>query len=113
MDIKRIGGGIEYRQSLTTPVFPNDRDTYGRAVQSGRIGSNQPAQTTSRIQEPGMVFTSAIFSQNERRLANENALAFLRYLGDLEAAGGIRDYAGLISKDNYAGGFSGVIDILI
>lgn len=113
MDIKRIGGGIESSQSLISLILPGDKDYHSRTVQSSRVGNQQPAQTVSRVQNPGWVFTSPILTINERRQANENALDFLRYLGDMETSGSIRIFAGSSNQDSYAGGHSGVIDILV
>jgi hypothetical protein len=100
MDIKRISGGIEYSQNLTSLVLPGDKNYRVKTIRTGELTVNT-AIISSRV----------IMPKDEINKTSDNTLAFLRHLGELETSGFYLKYTSSNEKDRYAGGHRGIIDI--
>ncbi len=108
MEINRITGGIEYRPEIMTLVLPGDRDY---RVRSAKVSASIAAPAVSQIVTTSSYPRVEMFNQGTMAQANQNALAFLRKLGDMEEQGITLNYPGMDVVDEYAGGHYGIIDL--
>lgn len=113
MEIRRVGGGIEYRQDITSLVLPGDKDYRVRTVRTSGTSIVQPPRNTGLLLDDRSTYSGVKMTRAGLATANENALALLRHLGDLETAGNSQDYTGLNVRDEFAGGHRGIIDIRV
>lgn len=114
MEINRISGGIEYRPEVMTLVLPGDRDY---RVRTTRVGSNVPVSTTqsvrSSVSAGGAGISMMNFTSQGSTFDSQNAIAYLRYLGDMEAEGAQSNYTIMDIRDEYVGMKGRVIDLWV
>lgn len=108
MEINRITGGIEYRPEIMTLVLPGDRDY---RVRTAKVSVSQSARAASQKVTTSSYPRVELYNQGTTAQANQNALAFLRQLGDMEEQGITFSYPGMDVVDEYAGGHYGIIDL--
>ncbi len=114
MEIERISGGIEYRPEVMTLVLPGDRDY---RVRTARVGANMPAAAMQSVRASvsagGAGISMMNFTSQGSTFDSQNAIAYLRYLGDLEAEGAQSNYSIMDIRDEYVGMKGRVIDIWV
>lgn len=114
MMIERISGGFEYRPEVMTLVLPGDRDY---RVRTNRVNSDLPVSTPqsvrSSISAGGSGISMMNFMSKGSSFDSQNAIAYLRYLGDMEAEGVQSNYSIMDIRDEYAGMKGKVIDLWV
>lgn len=114
MVIDRISGGFEYRPEVMTLVLPGDRDY---RVRTNRVSTNLPVTTPqtvrSSISAGGSGISMMNFTSKGSSFDSQNAIDYLRYLGDMEAEGVQSNYTIMDIRDEYVGMKGRVIDIWI
>jgi hypothetical protein len=114
MVIDRISGGIEYRPEVMTLVFPGDREY---RVRTNKVNSNLPVSTPqtvrSSVSTGGAGISMMNFTSKGSSFDSQNAIAYLRHLGDMEAEGVQSNYSIMDIRDEYVGMKGRVIDIWV
>jgi hypothetical protein len=114
MAIERISGGIEYRPEVMTLVLPGDRDY---RVRTSRVNSNLPTAKPQTVRSTtttgGAGISMMNFSSHGSSFDSQNAIDYLRYLGNMEAEGTKSNYSIMDIRDEYVGMKGRVIDIWI
>ncbi len=113
MEINRISGGIEYRPEMITLVLPGDRDYRVRSPRTSGLVDVSPERTNTPTVIDGSYYSRVEMASESTTLASQSGLALLKRLGEMEAEGTTLEYPGMDVRDEYAGGYYGIIDIRV
>jgi hypothetical protein len=111
VDIARVGGGFEYWPNKASLVLSGDTGYRARTAETNNPGVVKSAQISTQLPADATGYVRTKLSLEGSTNANEKALAFLMHLGVVEAEGDFQSYPGFDSRDEYAGGHYGIIDI--
>jgi hypothetical protein len=97
-----------------TLVLPGDRDY---RVRTSRVTSNipvsNPQTVRSSVSTGGAGISMMNFSSRGSSFDSQNAIAYLRYLGDMEAEGVQSNYTIMDIRDEYADMKGRVVDLWV